>query len=56
MKETNWREPDRETKYICSDGLVRTWADLVDGLRSCDYPKDGKDEELLLWAFGAKKS
>ncbi len=53
MKE-NWKEPAMDTRYLCDDGVVRTWGELVGGLEADVYPSRQIDYEDLMWAFGAE--
>lgn len=47
-------EPDADARFLCDDGVVRTWAELTGSLGADVYPKSAEDERWLLWAFGAE--
>lgn len=55
-KADGWVEPNQSDRYLCDDGIVRTWLEITKTLDADSHPKDRKDYELLLWSFGVKKA
>lgn len=48
-----WAEPDAGARYVCDDGVVRTWSQMTASLEPEDYPASEAMCRDLLWAFGA---
>ena len=51
---TAWEEPARDSQYLCEDGEVRTWAELVQYLQPDLLPCCERDYDILLWCYGAE--
>ena len=54
MATSKWVEPERDARFKCDDGVVRTWEELTQGLESDVYPKSEDDYDLLMFCFGAE--
>ncbi len=49
-----WKEPAADTRFMCGDGVVRTWGELVAGIDTDIYPICEGDYTLLLWCYDAE--
>lgn len=50
----NWKEPVKDTRFLCDDGVVRTWSELVENIEEDVYPCCQGDYDTLLWCYGAE--
>ena len=50
----NWKEPAKDARFLCDDGVVRTWGELVENVEEDVYPCCQGDYDTLLWCYGAE--
>lgn len=50
----NWKEPAKDARFLCDDGVVRTWGELVENIEEDVYPCCQGDYDTLLWCYGAE--
>ena len=49
----NWIEPRKNEQFLCDDGVVRTWSELVSNIKDDVYPATSAECAMLLLCFGA---
>ena len=49
-----WIEPARDARFLCDDGIVRTWGELAECIAGDACPCCMYDYEILIWCYGAK--
>lgn len=54
-KKETWEVPRYDTRYLCDDGVVRTWEDLTKDLEAKVYPSSQEDFDTLTFCFGAEE-
>ena len=54
MATSKWVEPEKDARFLCDDGVVRTWGELVKDMDADVYPQDERDYDLLMFCFGAE--
>ena len=50
----SWSAPGDDARFMCDDGVVRTWGEMTRDLEADVYPDSEEDYDTLMFCFGAR--